>query len=127
MHCRHYGLQYGQVSDGPPAVLFAQSGTRRLAVGHRRESLEMGRWRAPYCVGMGFSYRKRLRTGRNSWINLSKSGPSVTFRKGPFSVNSRGRVTTRLAPGLSYRGGCAMVMVLPLAALATAALAASRW
>lgn len=127
MHCRHYGLQYGQVSDGHPAVHFAHSGTRRLAVGNRRQSLEMRRWRTPYCVGMGFSYRKRLRTGRNSWINLSKSGPSVTFRKGPFSVNSRGRVTTRLAPGLSYRGGCAMVLVMPLAALATAALAASRW
>ncbi|MFM7044434.1 MAG: DUF4236 domain-containing protein [Ilumatobacteraceae bacterium] len=76
---------------------------------------------------MGFSYRKRLRTGRNSWINLSKSGPSVTFRRGPFSINSRGRVTTRLAPGLSYRGGCAMVLVMPLAVLAAAALAATRW
>ena len=78
--------------------------------------------------GVGFSYRKRVRTGRNSWINLSKSGPSVTFRKGPFSVNSRGRVTTRLAPGLSYRGGCAVMLVVPLAVLGAAtAMLAIRW
>lgn len=127
MHCRHYGLQYGQVSDSHSAALFAHSGTLRPARDRRRESLEIGGGCTPYCVGMGFSYRKRLRTGRNSWINLSKSGPSVTFRKGPFSINSRGRVTTRLAPGLSYRGGCAMVLVLPLAVLAAAALAATRW
>lgn len=72
---------------------------------------------------MGFSYRRRVRTGRSSWINLSKSGPSVTFRKGPFSVNSRGRFTARIAPGLSYRGGCAVALLGPLLGLAAFAAA----
>lgn len=74
---------------------------------------------------MGISYRKRVRTGRGSWINLSRRGASASMRKGPVTVNSRGRFSVRIAPGLSYRGGCATVVVLPLAVLAAAAVAAS--
>jgi len=72
---------------------------------------------------MGFSYRKRARVGRNTWLNVSKSGVSGTLRKGPVSVNSRGRFSVRLAPGLSYRGGCAVLLLVPVAALAAAAVA----
>lgn len=74
---------------------------------------------------MGFSYRKRARVGRNTWLNVSKSGVSGTLRRGPVSVNSRGRFSVRLAPGLSYRGGCAVLLLAPVAvAAALAALAA---
>ena len=60
---------------------------------------------------MGFSYRKRIRTGKRSWLNISKSGISGSGRLGPFTVNSRGRTSLRLGKGLSYRGGCATVIV----------------
>lgn len=51
---------------------------------------------------MGFRYRSRIRLGKGLWINLSKSGPSVSAKAGPLTVNSRGRETIHLAPGLSY-------------------------
>lgn len=70
---------------------------------------------------MGFSYRKRIRTGRRSWLNISKRGVSGSARLGPFTVNSRGRTSLRLGKGLSYRGGCATVMVLGVGVVATAA------
>ncbi len=65
---------------------------------------------------MGFSYRKRVRTGKNSWLNISKRGVSSTFRSGPFSINSRGRTSVRLGKGMSYRGGCVTVLIVPIAA-----------
>lgn len=74
---------------------------------------------------MGISYRKRVRTGRGSWLNLSKSGASASMRKGPVTVNSRGRFSIRVAPGLSYRGGCAVVLLVPLAAVAALTVVAS--
>ena len=61
---------------------------------------------------MGFSYRKRIRTGKRSWLNISKIGISGSGRLGPFTVNSRGRTSLRLGKGLSYRGGCATVIVV---------------
>lgn len=61
---------------------------------------------------MGFSYRKRIRTGRRSWLNISRRGVSGSGRFGPFTVNSRGRTSLRLGKGLSYRGGCATVLVV---------------
>jgi len=61
---------------------------------------------------MGFSYRKRIRTGRRSWLNISKRGVSGSARFGPFTANSRGRTSLRLGKGLSYRGGCATVLVV---------------
>jgi hypothetical protein len=61
---------------------------------------------------VGFSYRKRIRTGKRSWLNISKSGISGSGRLGPFTINSRGRTSIRLGKGLSYRGGCATVIVV---------------
>ena len=69
---------------------------------------------------MGFSYRKRVRTGRRSWLNISKRGVSGSAKFGPFTVNSRGRTSLRLGKGLSYRGGCATVLVVGVGLLATA-------
>ena len=61
---------------------------------------------------MGFSYRKRIRTGKRSWLNVSKRGVSGSVRIGPVTLNSRGRSSLRLGRGLSYRGGCSTVIVL---------------
>jgi hypothetical protein len=52
---------------------------------------------------MGLVFRKRVRTGKNSWMNLSKSGASISRRSGPVTVNSRGQVRVRLGKGVSWR------------------------
>lgn len=54
---------------------------------------------------MGFIYRKRIRVGKGGAINLSKSGVSASERLGPLTVNSRGRFSVRLLPGLTFRFG----------------------
>jgi hypothetical protein len=64
---------------------------------------------------MGFSYRKSVRAGKGRRVNLSKSGASVSQSVGPVTVNSRGRFSVRLARGLSYRGGCAVLLPVPIA------------
>lgn len=61
---------------------------------------------------MGLIVRRRIRAGRNSWVNVSGRGASGSFRRGPLTVNTRGRYSIRLARGVSYRGGCAVVLVL---------------
>ncbi|MEY4175970.1 MAG: hypothetical protein RI900_3135 [Actinomycetota bacterium] len=75
---------------------------------------------------MGFYIRKRVRTGRNTWLNIGKRGLSVSQRFGPFTVNSRGRTNLRLGNGVGYRGGCVTVLAAPLAALASAWLLLGR-
>ncbi len=52
---------------------------------------------------MGLIYRKTKRVGRNSRLNISKSGVSATTKLGPFTMNSRGRMTISLGRGLSWR------------------------
>ena len=64
---------------------------------------------------MGWIYRRRIRLGKNSWINLSKRGASLSRRVGPVTYNSRGRRSVRVAKGISYRGGCALPMLLAVA------------
>lgn len=54
---------------------------------------------------MGLNYRRRVRTGRTSWLNLSKSGVSASKRLGRLTVNSRGGGSFRIAKGLSFRFG----------------------
>jgi hypothetical protein len=75
---------------------------------------------------MGFSYRKRVRTGKRSWLNISKRGISGSGRAGPFTINSRGRTSFRLGRGLSYRGGCASVMVFVVGASTALTVLISR-
>jgi hypothetical protein len=75
---------------------------------------------------MGFSYRKRIRTGKRSWLNISKRGISGSGRLGPFTVNSRGRTSLRLGKGLSYRGGCATVIVVGCGMVAVATTLLTR-
>lgn len=53
---------------------------------------------------MGIQYRKRLKLGPGLFGNVSRRGVSVSKRVGRVSVNSRGRVSVRLLPGLFWRG-----------------------
>lgn len=52
---------------------------------------------------MGFVFRSRNRIGKGTFLNLSKSGASVSKRVGRVSLSSRGRGSIRLFKGLSYR------------------------
>ncbi len=52
---------------------------------------------------MGLLYRKRIRTGKNSYVNVSGGGVSWSKRWGPFTFNSRGHLSLRLGNGLSFR------------------------
>lgn len=54
---------------------------------------------------MGLVFRKRVTVGRNAWFNISNRGASETARIGPVTMNSRGRGSVRILPGLSYRFG----------------------
>lgn len=54
---------------------------------------------------MGFYFRRRTRAGRRTWLNWSKSGVSLSHRRGPVTVNTRGRVTLRLGKGIGWRWG----------------------
>jgi hypothetical protein len=52
---------------------------------------------------MGLVWRRTLRLGRRSRINLSKSGASLSHRRAPVTINSRRSGSIRLPFGLSYR------------------------
>lgn len=54
---------------------------------------------------MGLYFRRRTPLGRHAWLNWSRSGVSATLRAGRVTVNTRGRVTVRLARGLGWRWG----------------------
>ena len=52
---------------------------------------------------MGLVWRKSLRLGRRSRVNLGRSGASVSRRVGPVTLNSRRRMSFRLPFGFSHR------------------------
>ena len=52
---------------------------------------------------MPLVWRRSVRLGRRSRLNLSRSGASVSHRRGPVTINSRGRGSLRLPFGLSFR------------------------
>ncbi|KQO98201.1 hypothetical protein ASF30_09070 [Leifsonia sp. Leaf264] len=52
---------------------------------------------------VGLIFRKSIKVGRRSRVNVSKSGVSASTRVGPFSVSSRGRVSLRIGKGFSWR------------------------
>ena len=54
---------------------------------------------------MGLIYRRSRRTSPNTRINYGTGGVSGTWKLGPLTINSRGRVTLRLGRGLSWRSG----------------------
>ncbi len=57
------------------------------------------------CPGaeMGLLIRKTLRGPGRSRVHLSTRGVSVSKRIGPLTINSRGHVTLRILPGVSWR------------------------
>ncbi|WP_091564843.1 DUF4236 domain-containing protein [Arthrobacter sp. ok362] len=55
--------------------------------------------------GRGFVFRKRVRLGKGSAFNISKSGVSISKRLGRMTLNSRSGGSLRLLPGLSFRFG----------------------
>jgi hypothetical protein len=54
---------------------------------------------------MGLVFRKSVRLGSNTRLNLSKRGASVSERIGRLTLNSRGGGSFRILPGLSFRFG----------------------
>jgi hypothetical protein len=75
-------------------------------------------------------YRRSKSLGHGARLNVGKSGVSVSKRVGPLTLNSRGRGSLRLAPGLSYRfgkksSGTAAVVVLAVAVMLVAFRAAA--
>ena len=52
---------------------------------------------------MPLVWRRSLRLGRRSRLNLSRSGVSLSHRRGPVTVNTRGRGSLRLPFGFSFR------------------------
>lgn len=51
---------------------------------------------------MGFRIRKSMSLGKGVRVNFGKKGISTSIKIGNTTINSKGRVTTRLAPGVSY-------------------------
>ncbi len=52
---------------------------------------------------MGISYHKRVKIDKGTFLNISKSGVSVSKKLGKVTVNSKGNVTVNLGNGLTYR------------------------
>lgn len=52
---------------------------------------------------MSLQYRKSKSVGNGARLNVSQRGVSVSKRVGPLTASSRGNMSLRLAPGLSYR------------------------
>lgn len=52
---------------------------------------------------MGISYRKRIKIGNGTFLNISKRGISVSCKVGRATINSRGTTTINLGNGLVYR------------------------
>ena len=53
---------------------------------------------------MSFSFRKRRRVSKNSWLNVSKSGVSMSTKMGNLTLNSRGGISLKLPGVMSLRG-----------------------
>ncbi|MDQ2627848.1 DUF4236 domain-containing protein [Mycolicibacter senuensis] len=52
---------------------------------------------------MGLVFRRRVKIGKRTGLNLSKSGASVSRRGKRVSVSSKGRGSVRIAKGVSWR------------------------
>ncbi len=52
---------------------------------------------------MGISYRKRIKIGDDTYLNISKSGVSVSQKVGKTTINSKGTTTVSLGNGITYR------------------------
>lgn len=51
---------------------------------------------------MGFRVNKRIKICKGVTLNVGKKGISTSVKIGNTTINSKGRVSTRIAPGISY-------------------------
>lgn len=66
---------------------------------------------------MGFRFQKRIQITKGVRLNLSKSGPGLSFGSpgARFSINPKGRKNASFGipgTGLSYRTGCILPILL---------------
>lgn len=54
-------------------------------------------------MAVGLIIRKTFRRRGGARLNVSNTGLSVSKRFGPLTVNSRGHLTLRILPGVSWR------------------------
>lgn len=93
-------------SVNPPPMgqtMSATCGTPRIFRNCRRRvshSVRMTELRKAWLVGL--NYRRRKRLGKSAWLNVSRSGASVSRRVGRVTFNSRGGGSFRIARGLSF-------------------------
>lgn len=52
---------------------------------------------------MGISYRKRIKIGDGTFLNVSKSSVSVSQKVGKATINSKGTITVNLGNGITYK------------------------
>ncbi len=52
---------------------------------------------------MGISYQKRIKVGDGTFLNISKSGVSISQKVGKITINSKGTTTVNLGKGVTYR------------------------
>lgn len=52
---------------------------------------------------MGINYRKRIKIGDDTYLNISKSGISVSKKIGKTTINSKGTTTISFGNGITYR------------------------
>ncbi len=53
----------------------------------------------------GFVFRKRVKFDDDTSVNVNSTAASVSKRVGQLTINSRGRGSFRIMPGLSFRFG----------------------
>lgn len=51
---------------------------------------------------MGINFRKTVKLSDNLHLNVSKKGISVSAKVGNTTINSNGKVTTKLAKGVTH-------------------------
>lgn len=52
---------------------------------------------------MGILFRRSKKLGKGVRLNVTGRGASVSARRGPISVSSKGHVTIRFGKGFSFR------------------------
>lgn len=52
---------------------------------------------------MGLLFRRSKKLGRGVRLNVTQRGVSLSARRGPVSVSSKGHITIRLGKGFSFR------------------------
>ncbi len=51
---------------------------------------------------MGFNFRKRIKIGDGTFLNISKRGVSISKKVGKTTLNSKGKITINFGNGLTW-------------------------